>query len=441
MIESGRAGEILKEALGVCRADGVEASLAAEDSALTRFADGRIHQNVSREDALLSVRARAGRRMGESETRSLSLVAYAQMATESLELARSAPDEPDLLPLVGPSEFEPSEGFDPAATLSAHRPEARAAAVREAFGIARAAGLSASGAYEQSVNSFAIQNSTGLSAFHRGSRCRFVMTATGETSTGWAESSAFGPGGIDPAAVARRAVGKATLGKDPRALSPGAYDVILEPAAVAGLLQFLGFGFDRLAVEEGRSFLSGGRHRRIGGPGTTLRADFSHPLHRGAPFDGEGVPRRRLSLIEKGDVREFFCDRRTALRLGVPPTGHSPGGRSAYGALPDHLVLEGGTDTIESLVRSTDKGLLLTRTWYENWLDPMACSITGMTRDGVLLVEKGEIAGGVKNFRFNESVLEALARVDGATAPAYAEGIVCPALRIRDFHFTEATDF
>lgn len=441
MIPEDRARGIVGAALAACGGAEAEALLAAEDSALTRFAESQIHQNVAQRDVVLAVRARVGKRLGEAETRDLSPAGVARAAVAAVALAKAAPEEGDPLPFLGAERHEAVDGFDPAATLEAFDPARKARAVCAAIERARSADLTAAGSYEHSAGLVALGNTAGLSAIHRASSCRFVMTATGKTSTGWAEASGRGPSQVDPEAVARRAVEKAILGRDPAPLPEGAYTVILEPPAVASLLGFLAWGFDRLAVEEGRSFLSGGRHRRIGGASTTLRADFSHPLHRGRPFDGEGLPRRRLVLIEKGEVRDLFTDRRTALRLGGEPTGHSPGGRNAWGAAPEHLVLDAGTASLGDLIHTTERGFLLTRTWYENFVDPMECAITGMTRDGLLLVEKGRIAGGVRNFRFNESVIAALGRAEPSSALSLHEGIACPALRVEAFHFTKATEF
>jgi len=234
-------------------------------------------------------------------------------------------------------------------------------------------------------------------------------------------------------------VDKALAGRDPKALPPGKYTVILEPAAM-DLVSFMLSGFNALAVDEGRSFLTGKVGEKIVGDNITMASDPYHPLHQGRPYDGDGVPTEQVTLVENGTAKNLVYDRLTAKKHGVEPTGHGGGGRNAYGAYPSYMVMEGGNATLEDMIASTDKGILVTRFWYMRMVDPMKVIVTGMTRDGTFWIENGKIAYGIKNFRFNESVLEMLGNVDMMSEPVLSGGAVVPAIKVRDFNFTSGTD-
>ncbi|MBM3212435.1 TldD/PmbA family protein, partial [Candidatus Poribacteria bacterium] len=187
-------------------------------------------------------------------------------------------------------------------------------------------------------------------------------------------------------------------------------------------------------------FLTGKVGQKILGDNITLVSNPYHPLHQGRPFDGDGVPTKPVVLIDKGVVTNLVYDRLTAKKHGVEPTGHGGGGRNAYGAYPSDVVMEGGKATLEEMIASVDKGILVTRFWYTNYVDPMKVIVTGMTRDGTFWIENGKIAYGIKNFRINQNVLEMLCNVEMMSEPVSADGMVVPAIKAGEFNFSSETD-
>jgi len=441
MLNRAEAQRILDRVMALSKADEAEAALSSSDSALTRFAENVIHQNVEEHDAGLTVRAILGKRIGEASTNRLDEEAIRRVVRDATEIVRFAPEDADLLPRIGPQNYRKVEAYDAGTSPEAFGPESRADAVAGVIAEAEESGLKAAGAFSNEAGSTAVANSKGVFAYHCGTHASFSVTAMAEDSSGWAEQEARSIAQIDPSRLGRIALEKARASRNPREVEPGEYTVVLEPAAVEGIVGWLILGFNALEVDEGRSFLTGKVGTKIAGENITLYSDPVHPLHQGAPFDGEGMPKKRLSLIERGVAKDLAYDRVTAKKKGVAPTGHSFGGRSANGAWPSHLVLEGGDATLEAMIRSTEQGILVTRFWYENLLDRMKLIVTGMTRDGLFWIEDGEVRYAIKNFRFNQNVLEVLNHVEMMSEPVLVAGMVVPAMKVRGFHFTSGTAF
>jgi predicted Zn-dependent protease len=262
------------------------------------------------------------------------------------------------------------------------------------------------------------------------------------TASGWASGESHRFGDLDADALAARAVGKALRSREPAVWEPGAYTVVLEPAAVADLLAdaaWLSFG--ALAVQEGRSFLSGRIGERVLGENVTIRDDPYHPLHRGAPFDAEGMPTKAVTIVERGVAKSPVYDRATAAKEGKESTGHGLPYPNPYGPITAHLVLEGGEGSVDDLVSRVDRGLLVTRVWYTNPIDPKTATLTGMTRDGLFAIEGGRIRGAVRHFRFNQSVVRMLNEVEAMSAVERVSGVVCPGLLVRSFQMSSGTEF
>jgi predicted Zn-dependent protease len=261
-------------------------------------------------------------------------------------------------------------------------------------------------------------------------------------STGYAESYSHEIGRIDVEGTGRRAAEKAALSAEPGEVPPGEYTAILEPVAVAELLYFLVYGssfshFAGLAVLEGQSFFANRLGQKVFGENVTLRDDVLHETQWGVPFDAEGVPRRRLTLIERGVLKDLTYDRATARRAGVEPTGHGLPLPNVLGSAPQNLVLEGGTTSVEDLVRSTQRGILVTRLWYIRIVDPADLIVTGLTRDGTFLIEDGRIVKGLRNYRCNQSLRAMLNQVTGLSPVVRASPIMsAPALRVEGFTFS-----
>jgi len=292
----------------------------------------------------------------------------------------------------------------------------------------------------------ALANSRGLFASHSQTRAEFSITAMDGDSSGWAKASSPDLGGIDPQALGRRAMEKAALSRRPREIPPARMTVILEPAAVLDLAGFLFYDFAGTAVRDHRSCFNKRMGKQVFGPNIHLWDDAYHPLQSGAPFDGEGLPRQRVRLVEAGVPKHLVYSRATARKMKEKPTGHGLPLPNEWGEAPMNLVLEGGDSSLEAMIASTDRAVLLTRVWYVREVDPYEKVLTGMTRDGTFLVEGGRVVSGLRNFRFNESMLEMLSKVEALGPAVRASGeeafdMVVPAMKIRDFHFTELTKF
>jgi predicted Zn-dependent protease len=251
---------------------------------------------------------------------------------------------------------------------------------------------------------------------------------------------------LEPAALAQCAIDKAERSRHPREIAPGRYTVILEPAAALDLVGFLFYDFAATAVADRRSCLNERVGKQVFGRNIVLWDDVYHPLQMGAPFDGEGMPRERVCLVEAGVPKRLVYSRATAKKMKTKATGHGLALPNDYGEAPLNLVLEGGKTSPEEMIASTQRGVLMTRVWYVREVDPYEKVLTGMTRDGTFLIEDGRVVCGLRNFRFNESMIEMLAKVEEMGPGVRASGeeafdMVVPAMKIRDFHFTELTKF
>ncbi len=246
--------------------------------------------------------------------------------------------------------------------------------------------------------------------------------------------------------MARSAAAKAYASREPVELAPGPYTVILEPAAVLDLVGQMFGDFSATAISDGRSFLRDRIGEKLFGDNVTIYDDAYHPLQAGAPFDGEGVPRKLLTLVDKGVVRDIAYCRQAAQAAGVAPTGHGYPLPNEYGEAPMNIVVAGGAVSLEEMIASTARGILVTRLWYIREVDPYEKIMTGMTRDGTFLVENGQVTRGVRNFRFNQALPELLSNVEALSPAVRSSGeeafdMVVPALKVRNFHFTEVTRF
>ncbi len=464
MLDRVEAEEVLGRALAASEADAAEALLSGGALALTRFAENAIHQNVAERNVVLSIRSVIGRRSGSATTNRLDPEGIRAAARRSESAARATRDE-DPPPDVAAPAARSEEGAARLATAggvgagsdgASWGPRERQEAVASVVSCCRRAGLTAAGfalSAEGELSdygehaAFAVANSRGLSAYHRRGRVMLSATAMDATSSGWVLGIARGPVGLAVDRLAETAVEKAVASRDPKPLPPGRYTVVLEPAPVASLVEFLLPGFNARAFHEGRSFLAGQLPRTIGNDAFTLLDDHAHPLHAGKPFDEEGVPRKRVVLVDRGVARALVWDRRTAAERGAEPTGHGLRLPNAEGAAPAYPVVPGGVESVEDLVRSTRRGILVTRLWYVRVVDPMRVIVTAMTRDGTFWIENGRIAHGVRNLRVNESVVEAFGRISGVGREALsasserAVAMVVPALRIEDFQFTSEASF
>jgi PmbA protein len=422
----------------------VEALFGAHCGALTRFANNTIHQNVAEQDRWLSVRVALDHRTARATTNRFHPDSIRGAVEQALALARSAAPNPDLLPLNEPSVMSETKRFD-AATASA-TPQHRGKAVAEAIRIVESAGQTAAGIYSTGQSVEAIFNSRGVAGWHAETMAHFSITAMAGDSSGWAKASAVSYASIDPLALARRAAEKARLSCDPEELTPGRYTVILEPAAVLDLVGQMFGDFSATAVADSRSFLTDRVGKKLFGDNIQISDDAAHPLQAGVPFDGEGVPRRKLTLVDSGVPRELAYARSSAHRAGVEPTGHGFPLPNEVGEAPLNIVIAGGSTSLDEMIASTERGVLVTRLWYIREVDPYEKIMTGMTRDGTFLIENGRVSRGLRNFRFNQGIIELLNNVEALSPSVRASGeeafdMVVPAMKVRSFNFTEVTRF
>lgn len=443
----GALREIAERALRAAGGDEAEALILARTQALTRFANNAIHQNVAATSAEVRIRVVRGRRVAAVWTNRLDADGIAAAARLALELAGVSPENPEWagLPAARPA---PAVAAFSEATAAAS-PEARARAAGLICRPASAAGLRAAGYVSTTVNEVAVANSHGTWAYHAGTVAEAQAVAMGDAGSAYADRVHDDFRAVDVEAVGREAIATAKRAQGPRDVEPGTYEVILEPYAVADIVEFLGMQLTGLAVEEGRSFVGGKLGERVTGEAITLIEDPQDPDGLPRPFDFEGVPSERLTLIERGIAMSVVYDSQTAARNGARNTGHAlPTGTAV--PLPMHPRLLPGTKTREELIAGVKRGLLVTRFWYTRWVHLLRTIVTGMTRDGTFAIENGEVVHPVRNLRFTQSYHEALAGVVALERDLKlqrldlwdfdAGSVRVPAVHLAAFTFTGATE-
>ena len=438
---------ITDRVLRIAKASGIPETEVHVDEvidALTRFANNSIHQHVAEHGLTVSLRVVVDGRTARVTTNRVEEDSLRAALESAASLASSQPKDSGLLPLPGKQTYRPVRRFiDATAVLSA---DSRARAVKNTCNLAESKGQITAGIFSSGQSQSVLANSRGLFAAYRQTQAEFSVTMQQGSATSWAKANAADFRAFDPLSLAKTASEKAARAENPAELAPGKYTVILEPAAVLDLVGFLFYDFSATAIQDQRSCFSGRLGKPLLGKNITITDDVFHPEQLGAPFDGEGIPRQRVILVDSGVPRNLVYSRRSARKAGVRPTGHGFALPNEYGEAPMNLVIGGGKTSIEEMIAGTDRGLLVTRLWYIRELDPYEKAMTGMTRDGLFLVEKGKISRSVRNFRFNQSILQMLRNAEalGPSRRATAEEsfeMVVPPMKIKEFHFSEATKF
>ena len=448
MLGKEKMQAIARKVLGFSEADQTEVLVFGKDEQLTRFAVNTIHQNVSETNVTVRVRCVFGKKSGVASGNDLSDEALRKVVDSAQTVARFQQDNPEFGSLPGPQEIEPSQAFFESTASCA--PETRARGAAAICSLSKDNGLEAAGAFSTSMDELLAVNSLGVSAYHRGTVAHIVTVIMGPDSSGYASADAMDVTGLDPEAVGRVAVDKALKSKNPTDLKPGEYTVILEENAVADMVDTLGYlGFDALSLQEGRSFMNDRLGRKITGERITIWDDGHDTRGLMLPFDYEGVPKQKVVLIEKGIARGVVYDSFTAGReKGKTSTGHSLPAPNSWGPYPMNLFMAPGQATKEEMLAATDHGIWVTRFHYTNPLHPIKTVLTGMTRDGTFLIEKGRITKPLKNLRFTQSILGAFENVDmlgrelKLIKADWENFATCvPAARIQKFRFTGTTEF
>jgi PmbA protein len=447
LMAEGELRRIVDTVLRLAKSIGVAETEVHVDetiSALTRFANNGIHQNVAEHTLNVSVRTQVEQRTARATTNRTDEDSLRAAIEASLSLAHSQPKNPNLLSMPGKQRYRGVSRFvKQTATLT---PEDRARAVRRACELAVKKGQTAAGIFSSAQTQTAMGNSRGLVAAYRDTHAVFSTTMQVGKAASWAKENAANVSDINPQRLAERASDKAHRATDAQELAPGHYTVILEPAAVLDLVGFLFYDFAATALRDKRSCFNERMGKQVFGKNITIADDVYHPLQLGTPFDGEGMPRQPVLLVDRGVPKNLVYSRASAKMEKKKPTGHGFMLPNEYGEAPMNLVFSGGKSSLEEMIGSTERGLLVTRLWYIREVDPYEKIMTGMTRDGLFLVEKGRLGAAVRNFRFNQSILEMLRNVEMMGPAVRATGeeafeMVVPAMKVRDFHFSEVTKF
>jgi PmbA protein len=461
MLTHDQAANIFSRIKKYSTADEVEGLFYGGRSALTRFANNTIHQNVAEENYGISVRMVFGGRTARATTNRFDDQSLKDVVKASENLANVQEPDTDLLPMPNAGEGArasqplPSRHF---AETAAVTPEQRAEGVGKIVSIAQKHKLTTAGIFSSAESVEGIFNSRGLSNWHTQTSAEISITMLAADSSGWQKSNSPNAANLNPQTLAAIAAKKAVESADPREISAGKYTVILEPAAVLDITGFMFFDFGGLSLLDQRSFLNNRIGTNLFGENISIWDDVAHPLQSGPSFDGEGLRRKKVQLVEKGVVKRLVYARASAERMGkseyadkvgpIEPTGHGFPIPNEMGEGPMNIVFEPPRDpkTVEQMIASTERGILVTRLWYIREVDPYEKILTGMTRDGTFLVENGKTVCGVRNFRFNQSLIEMLSNVEQMSTPVRTSGeesfdMVVPAMKVRDFNFTEVTKF
>jgi predicted Zn-dependent protease len=436
--------EIAERVLKLSHADETEVDITVVSDALTRFANNTIHQSVAEQYVQVSVRAVADGRTARASTNKTDEASLRRAVQTALDLARCLPKHRGLQPMVRQQKYvKVNRFFEETASAT---PEARARAVARVCKFAARQKQTAAGIFSSGMLETALANSSGLFAHYEQTRAEFSVTFLESDSSGWAKANSPRISEIDPDALAARASQKSQASRSPREVKPGHYTAILEPSAVLDLVGSIFYDFSGTAVADQRSCLTGRMGKKLFGDNISIWDDVTHSMQLGAPFDGEGLPRQKVELVENGVPLNLVYSRATAQKMKAKATGHGFALPNEYGEAPMNLVFGGGLASVEDMVSSTGRGILATRLWYIREVNPYEKVLTGMTRDGTFLVEDGRIVGGIRNFRFNQSVIELLSNVEMLGPAVRAAGeeafeMVVPAMKVRDFHFSEVTKF
>ncbi len=436
--------DLCRVALDASSADQTQVTVNGGDSALTRFARSNIHQNVAERNYEITVKIAAGKKLGIASSNQLSEESIRLTTRTAVELARHQPDNPDFVSFPEPGDSTSSPVMFYPATIQ-FGPDKRAAAVSDIVKTAQqVAGATVSGSLSISANETAIVNSQGIKAYASSSSASLVVVCqTVAGGVGYADAHSRDITNIDFSAVAREAAHRCKLNVNPHDLEPGEYDVVLLPYAVIDLLEPMCWGgFGAMAFQEGRSFMSGRLGEKLMGENISIWDDGLDSQGFSRAFDGEGIAKQRVDLIDEGVASGVVYDSFTAFKEGKYSTGHGWGGPPAWGPSARNIFLKPGDASIDEMISGTKRGLLVTRFHYTNILQEKQAIITGMTRDGTFLIENGTVKTPVKNLRFTEGMLRAFSNVEALGSELKVAPTVCaPAAKIKSFRFTSATEF
>ena len=440
ILTEAQAKAILDKVIALCKADECTAQLSGGTTGNIRFALNNVSTSGIVDDTQLAVQVAFGKRVGTTTINEFDDAALERVVRRAEELARLAPENPEFMPAIGKQTYKPSKTFS--AATAAITPADRAKVAADSIAPCKAEKLIAAGYLEDGQSFVAFANSNGNFGYQTATSVDYTCTVRTEdgSGSGWVGRNLDDVSKFNAGSDIRTAIRKASDSANAKALEPGKYTVILEPHAAAGLISFMMFFFDARQADEGRSFLSkkGGGNKlgeQVYDPRVSLWADPWDADAPVMPWDDEGLPRKRMPIIDKGKVAALNYSRFWAKQQGKEET-----------ATPGNLIMSGGDKSTADLVRGTEKGILVTRTWYIRMVDPQTVLLTGLTRDGTFYIENGEIKYPLKNFRFNESPVIMLNNIEELGRPIRVAGdesnfaMMIPPMKLRDFTFTSLSD-
>ncbi len=428
------AKAIMDKALSFSKADVCEVNLEGDNSGNIRYARNSVSTAGARSNQTLVVQSSYGKKTGTATIEEFDDASLEKVVRRAEELAQLSPESEEFMPPLGPQEIEDGNAHrESTAKIS---PDYRAAVAAASIEPAKAKGVTAAGFFEDRVDFSAMSNSKGLYAYEQSTGLDFTVTMRTDdgTGSGWVTRDYNDVGLFDPEMASRIAIDKALMSREAKAIEPGKYTVILEPAASVGLLGNMFRSLNARSADEGRSFMSkeGGGNKvgeKIVDERVNVYSDPLHPLVPATTWTGEGMPIKKTSWIEGGTVKNLAYSRYWADQKGVAPL-----------PFPVNTIMEGGDASLEDLIKSTKKGILVTRMWYIRNVDPQTLLYTGLTRDGTFFIENGKIKHPIKNFRFNESPIIMLNNLETLGQQVRINGNLIPYMKIRDFTFSSLSD-
>ena len=435
------AQALVEKIVKMSKADEVSVNINSGYQADVRFAANQMSTSGGVVNGQVGIQSTFGKKHAVATTNDLSDESLRRAVEQSETLAKLSPDDPENMPGLGPQTYAPVNSyFDATANLT---PTERAQAALTALEPARRAGdLKAAGFIIVNAGANALGNNKGLFAYNRATNANYTLTVRTDdgTGSGWAGAEHPDWKQLNFPGLAAHAINKARLSRNPVAIEPGRYTVILEPQAVGDLVQLMGFALAARTADEGRSaFAKQGGGNKIGekivDSRVTIFSDPQDPQLLGQPYDGQGLPLARQVWVENGMLKQLFYSRFWAQKQGKQPTGG-----------PNSIKMVGGTTSMDDMIKSTPRGILVTRLWYLRAVDPRTILFTGLTRDGTFLIENGKISKAIKNFRFNESPLFLLSNLEAIGPAVRIAGteqggpVVMPAIKAKDFNFTSLSD-
>ncbi len=438
LLTENQALSLIESVIKQSAADSVFVSINTSESALSRFSENQISQNISRNRFQITVTSYFGKRSGSASTTELDPDAIAETVGRSQTLARFAPEDPEWVPLLEPQTYpNRTPAFDPAtASLS---PLARGELVSLVCSLSRNAGVNGSGTLSTSTSAMAVGNSNGLRAYNCGTEADFSYTAKIDSGSSWTERTAWGQSQLPLEEMTQKVIEQAKMSRNPKEIEPETYPVVLDAAAAKSLLPILIWSLDARAADEGRSFMSRTDDRgqsignRVGesmfSPLVQMQRNAAHPLLQLETFFGDGMANHNLELIKDGIPQTLSYSRYWAQQQGKEATGRM---------YP--IVMRGSEQSLTDLIEGMERGILISRAWYVNFVNPRTLEVTGMTRDGTFWIEDGKIAYPIKNFRFNQNLEEMLKNVEAVSEVQRFGNTVVPGMRVSAFNFTSVSE-